>query len=113
MIQGGGYDLELERKPTRPPVQNESQNGLQNVKGAVAMARTSDPHSATAQFFINTKDNPSLDSRGAGHFGYAVFGRVASGMEIVTAIEHVPTGSQNGMRDVPEDAVVIEYVRRI
>ncbi len=112
MIQGGGYDTALVKKPVRAPVQNESKNGLKNLRGTIAMARTSDPHSATAQFFINTKDNASLDSRGENHWGYAVFGLVTAGMEVVSAIEHVETDEKNGMRDVPVDDVVIESVRR-
>ncbi len=112
MIQGGGYDKTLTRKATRPPIPNESHNGLKNTAGTVAMARTSDPHSATAQFFINTKDNASLDSKSPTQFGYAVFARVVSGLDVVTAIEHVETGEKNGMRDVPVTTVTIESIRR-
>lgn len=115
MIQGGGYDEEYERKPTRPPIASEADNGLRNVRGSVAMARTSDPHSATAQFFVNVADNPSLDHRakeGAG-WGYTVIGRVVSGMEVVDAIRTVPTGSQGPFtKDAPLDPVVIRSIRR-
>jgi peptidyl-prolyl cis-trans isomerase A (cyclophilin A) len=113
MIQGGGYDGSLVKKPVRAPVQNESKNGLKNLRGTIAMARTSDPHSATCQFFINTKDNASLDSKNENHFGYSVFGLVTAGMDVVSAIEHVDTGEKNGMRDVPTEDVVIESVRRV
>ena len=95
MIQGGGLTESMARKPTRPPVVNEADNGLKNRRGSIAMARTGDPHSATAQFFINTADNPSLDFRGKSvrGWGYCVFGRVVQGMDVVAAIEAVPTVS--------------------
>lgn len=115
MIQGGGYDAAYERKPTRAPVANEADNGLRNVRGSVAMARTGDPHSATAQFYVNVADNPSLDHRskdGAG-WGYAVIGRVVSGMEVVDAIRSVPTGSRGPFaKDAPLEPVVIRSIRR-
>lgn len=109
MIQGGGFDENLHKKPTRPPVKNEGGNGLRNERGTIAMARTRDPHSATAQFYINTVDNPSLDAaNNAGGFGYAVFGKVIEGMDVVDAIAKVPTGNRpNGMRNVPLENVVI------
>ncbi|GIX22043.1 MAG: peptidyl-prolyl cis-trans isomerase B [Gammaproteobacteria bacterium] len=115
MIQGGGFDREFNRKPTRPPVRNEADNGLSNARGTVAMARTADPHSATSQFFINTVDNRRLDFRAptARGWGYCVFGRVVEGMEVVDAIGKVPTGSRDGHADVPLDPVVIERATRL
>lgn len=110
MIQGGGFDAEMKRKSPRPPIVNEADNGLPNRTGTIAMARTADPHSASAQFFINVKDNAFLDHRGktAQGWGYCVFGKVVQGMEVVRAIENVPTTSRSGMRDVPKAPVVIE-----
>jgi cyclophilin family peptidyl-prolyl cis-trans isomerase len=110
MVQGGGMDAAMKEKPTRPPVRNEAKNGLRNSRGTIAMARTSDPHSATAQFFINIKDNHSLDFgiRGA---GYTVFGEVIQGMEVVDKIIAVPTGSKGGHDDVPLTPVVIKSAR--
>jgi peptidyl-prolyl cis-trans isomerase B (cyclophilin B) len=109
MIQGGGLDANMQRKPTQPPVINEADNGLSNRVGTIAMARTPDPHSASAQFFINVKDNLFLDHRAknAQGWGYCVFGKVVSGMDVVRAIENVPTTSRAGMRDVPQTPVVI------
>nr|WP_155320320.1 peptidylprolyl isomerase [Desulfosarcina alkanivorans] len=110
MIQGGGFDAQMNRRPTRPPIPNEADNRLPNRTGTIAMARTSDPHSATAQFFINVKDNGFLDHRGktAKGWGYCVFGKVVSGMNVVRAIEKVPTTSHSGMRDVPRTPVLIQ-----
>jgi len=110
MIQGGGFDAEMKRKSPRPPIVNEADNGLPNRTGTIAMARTADPHSASAQFFINVKDNAFLDHRGktAKGWGYCVFGKVVQGMEVVRTIENVPTTSRSGMRDVPQAPVVIE-----
>ena len=110
MIQGGGFDADMKRKPSRPPIANEADNGLSNRTGTLAMARTADPHSASAQFFINVKDNDFLDHRNktSQGWGYCVFGRVISGMEVVRAIENVPTTSRSGMRDVPKVPVVIK-----
>jgi peptidyl-prolyl cis-trans isomerase B (cyclophilin B) len=110
MIQGGGFDEQMNRKPTRPPIPNEADNRLPNLTGTIAMARTADPHSASAQFFINAKDNDFLDHRGktAKGWGYCVFGKVVSGMNVVRAIEKVPTTSRSGMRDVPKTPVVIK-----
>lgn len=110
MIQGGGMDAELKQKPTRASIQNESGNGLSNVKGSIAMARTSAPHSASAQFFINVTDNTFLDKespRGDG-WGYCVFGAVTNGMDVVEAIKAIPTGNRSGYQDVPTRDVVIE-----
>lgn len=115
MIQGGGFDAGFRQKPTRAPVVNEAQAGvkagLKNEMGTIAMARTSDPNSATAQFFINVNDNTFLnwgDARGDGH-GYAVFGKVVSGMDVVTKIVKSPTGAGGPFRsDVPREAVVIQ-----
>lgn len=116
MIQGGGFDTDFNQKTTRPPIRNEADNGLKNARGTIAMARTSDPHSATAQFYINTVDNPSLDHRaptGTG-WGYTVFGRVVEGMDTVDRIRNIPTtrgGPFPG--DVPSRTVVIESAERV
>lgn len=109
IIQGGGYTVDLEPVDTRDPIPNEADNGLSNLRGTIAMARTSDPHSATSQFFINLKDNPFLDftSETPQGWGYAVFGRVVSGMDVVDAIAGVTTGPQNGMNDTPLTPVII------
>lgn len=113
MIQGGGFDLSLSQKKTNAPIRNEANNGLRNVRYTLAMARTSDPHSATAQFFINVGDNAFLDHRSQtpSGWGYAVFGRVVSGQAVVDKIARVPTGSAGDMQDVPVDPVMIESVR--
>ncbi len=110
MIQGGGFDPKFNQKPTRPPVENEAKNGLKNDLGTVAMARTSAPHSASAQFFINGKNNDFLNAAAAQDgWGYAVFGKVVSGMDVVTKIAKMPTGAGGPFRsDVPREAVVIE-----
>ncbi len=112
MIQGGGFDEHVKRKETRAPIRNEADNGLKNLAGTIAMARTGDPHSATSQFFINTVDNPGLDytSSTPQGWGYAVFGKVTSGMDVVHTIERSKTGVVAGMRDVPLQAVVIRKV---
>ncbi len=115
MIQGGGYDPNRDRKATRDAVANEANNGLKNEVGTIAMARTSDPHSATAQFFINVKDNKFLDftAETPGGWGYAVFGKVVEGMDVVRVIEQVPTSDKGGaFRDLPNEEVVIESIRR-
>ncbi len=104
MIQGGGMDAKMVEKPTRAPIPLEAGNGLSNVRGAVAMARTSQPNSATAQFFINVVDNVRLDTYGG---GYAVFGRVVSGMEVVDKIRTVPVGDRAGHQNVPLEPVTI------
>lgn len=108
MIQGGGFTEGFQQKPTGMPIQNEAKNGLKNVRGSVAMARTSDPHSATAQFFINVKDNAFLDYPGRDGWGYCVFGKVVQGMDVVDKIRQVPTGVGGpGMPDVPKTPVLI------
>ncbi len=110
MIQGGGMDADMKQKPTRAPIKNEADNGLKNLEGAIAMARTSDPHSASAQFFINTTDNAFLDYRGPTDdgWGYCVFGKVIEGMDVVEKIEGSPTTRRQGFQDVPEEVIVIE-----
>lgn len=113
MIQGGGFTRSFQRKPTHAPIPNEADNGLKNLRGTVAMARTADPHSATAQFFINTVDNAFLDHRAPTRrgWGYAVFGRVIEGMDTVDRIAGIPTGSGGPLRrDVPARTVLIEEV---
>ena len=109
MIQGGGMTADLERKETRAPIRNEATNGLSNDRGTLAMARTNVVDSATAQFFINTVDNPGLNNRGTdpGSYGYAVFGRVTDGMDVVDEIEGVSTGRRGPFNDVPNTAVEI------
>ena len=111
MIQGGGFTQAMKQKPTHEPITNEAENGLRNRRGAIAMARTNDLHSATAQFFVNLVDNAFLDHR-PGNFGYAVFGRVAAGMDVIDKIAAVKTGRQGGHDDVPAEAVVIKSARR-
>jgi cyclophilin family peptidyl-prolyl cis-trans isomerase len=111
MIQGGGFTPELrQRQSPRPPVPNEANNGLKNVRGSVAMARTGEPHSATTQFFINLVDNPNLDftAETASGWGYAVFGKVVEGMDVVDAIASVPTTTKGRIGDVPVQPVIIE-----
>ena len=113
MIQGGGFTPDMLEKETRAPIANEASNGLKNVRGSLAMARTGDPHSASSQFFINTVDNPFLDftAETVQGYGYAVFGQVVEGLETLDAIKKVSTGSRDGYDDVPMDPVVIESVR--
>ncbi len=110
MIQGGGFEPGMKQKPTRAPIQNEAANGLKNKAYTVAMARTPDPHSASAQFFINVADNDFLDFRAAtpNEFGYCVFGRVVEGQDVVDKIRKVTTGSRGMHRDVPVEDVVIK-----
>lgn len=112
MVQGGGFDANLNKKETREPIRNEANNGLSNARGTIAMARTPDPHSATAQFFINTVDNAGLDHTAETQqgWGYAVFGKVIEGMEVVDKISKVETGTQKGMGNVPTEAVIIKKV---
>ena len=110
MIQGGGFTADMQPKPTDKAIQNESKNGLKNAKGTIAMARTSDPHSATAQFFINVNNNDNLDFPSFDGWGYAVFGKVTKGIEVVDAIVAVPTTTKAPHRDVPTDAITITKV---
>ena len=113
MIQGGGFTPKLEQKKTREPIQNEADNGLQNNRGTIAMARTGNPHSATAQFFVNLKDNGFLNHTASTPqgWGYAVFGKVVDGMDVVDAIAQVPTTTKAGYENVPVEPVVIEHAR--
>lgn len=116
MVQGGGFDKYMNRKPTHAPVQNEADNGLRNRIGTLAMARTNDPHSASSQFFINTNQNSFLDHReksSSRAWGYTVFGRVIKGMRIVNEISHVRTGFKDGMGDVPAETIEIIKARQI
>jgi peptidyl-prolyl cis-trans isomerase B (cyclophilin B) len=112
MLQGGGFDVDMKQKPTAAAIKNEANNGLKNKKYTLAMARTGDPHSATAQFFINTVDNGFLDftAESAQGWGYAVFGRVVEGMEVVDSIEKVRTGRKGFHDDVPLEDVLIQRV---
>jgi peptidyl-prolyl cis-trans isomerase A (cyclophilin A)/peptidyl-prolyl cis-trans isomerase B (cyclophilin B) len=108
MIQGGGFDKNMKQKATKPAIQNEAQNGLQNVTYSIAMARTGDPHSATSQFFINVGNNGALDYPGRDGFGYTVFGKVVSGMDVVDKIKAVPVADKGPHQNVPVTPVVIE-----
>lgn len=108
MIQGGGFDANMRQKPVREPIRLESQNGLRNLTGTVAMARTSDPHSATAQFFINVVDNSGLDFPNPDGHGYAVFGKVIDGMEVVNRIRSVTVGRQGFHQNVPREPIIIQ-----
>lgn len=108
MIQGGGFMPDMMQKATRDPIENEAANGLSNVTGSIAMARTAAPHSATAQFFINVKDNSFLDHPGQDGWGYCVFGKVIEGMDVVEQIKGVDTTNKAGHSDVPAEPVVIE-----
>jgi len=107
MIQGGGFEPGMKQKPVKAPIQNEAANGLKNDKYTIAMARTSDPNSATAQFFINVKDNDFLNYPGQDGWGYCVFGKVVEGMEVVDAIRKVKTGDRFGFQNVPLEDVII------
>ena len=113
MIQGGGMRIGLVENPTRAPIRNEADNGLKNLRGTIAMARTQEPDSATAQFFVNLKDNNFLDhtEKSPAGWGYAVFGRVILGMDVVDQIASVETGTVGGHENVPINDVVIEYAR--
>lgn len=110
MIQGGGFDTAMQQKSTRAPIKNEANNGLSNKAGTIAMARTMEPHSASAQFFINVKDNDFLDHSAPTiqGWGYTVFGVVVEGMDVVESIKNVATTSKNGHQDVPREDVIIE-----
>lgn len=112
MVQGGGFDTSMQQKPTGEPIENEADNGLSNDYGTIAMARTMEPHSATAQFFINVKDNDFLNhsSKSMQGWGYCVFGKVVEGEEVLEKIRAVPTTSRAGHQDVPVDTVIIEAV---
>ncbi|MGA7594150.1 MAG: peptidylprolyl isomerase [Gallionella sp.] len=107
MIQGGGFEPGMTQKKTNPPIKNEAANGLKNDKYTIAMARTGDPNSATAQFFINVKDNDFLNYPGQDGWGYCVFGKVVEGQEVVDAIRNVKTGNRSGFQDVPLEDVII------
>lgn len=113
MIQGGGFEAGLKQKPTRPPIDNEANNGLRNARGTVAMARTSEPHSATSQFFINVSDNDFLNFTAPtpSGWGYCVFGRVTEGMDVIDAIKGTATASRGGHSDVPVNDIIITAVR--
>jgi peptidyl-prolyl cis-trans isomerase B (cyclophilin B) len=113
VIQGGGFESGMRQKPTHPPIQNEADNKKRNIRGSVAMARTSDPHSATSQFFINLADNDFLNYTASTPegWGYCVFGQVIEGMHVVDRIKGVPTGSKLGFKDVPLTDVLIENVQ--
>ena len=113
VVQGGGFTANMTEKATRPPIQNEATNGLRNLRGTVAMARTQSLRSATSQFYFNVSSNPDLDHQGFSprDFGYAVFGRVLSGMDVVDRISAVPTHVSAGMEDVPVDPVLITAVK--
>lgn len=115
MVQGGGFDAELKKKTTHDPISNEADNGLKNDRGTIAMARTSDPHSATAQFFINHVDNDFLNhkSRDSRGWGYCVFGKVTAGMKTVDAIADVFTKTRNGMQNVPEETIMISRASKL
>ncbi|MCP4951606.1 MAG: peptidyl-prolyl cis-trans isomerase [Proteobacteria bacterium] len=112
VIQGGGMESGMKEKPTQKPIENEADNGLKNVTGSICMARTNDPHSATSQFFINLKDNQFLDhtEKSPQGWGYAVFGQVTDGMDVVEAIAAVQTGNAGFHQDVPVEDIVVEKV---
>ena len=115
MIQGGGFDATFNQKSTHAPIQNEADNGVANAEGTIAMARTGDPHSATGQFFINLKNNTFLNHTGKNPhgWGYAVFGKVTEGMDVVNTIKGVDTGVRSMHADVPKQDVLIEQIRRV
>lgn len=112
MIQGGGLSADMKNKKGHEPIKNEATNGLKNKRGTLSMARTNDINSATSQFFVNVADNDFLDNK-PGSYGYAVFGRIDSGMEVIDAIAAVKTGNRGGHQDVPVEPIVIESVTRI
>lgn len=111
MVQGGGFDAGMAHKAGHSPIRNEAQNGLKNLRGTLAMARTNDPHSATSQFFVNLVDNDFLNSR-PGNVGYAVFGRIAGGIDVIDRIAKVKTGRRHGHDDVPAETVLVKAARR-
>ena len=112
MVQGGGFTADMEQKATQAPIDNEANNGLKNARGTIAMARTQDPHSATAQFFINVQDNVFLNHTGENMqgWGYTVFGKITDGEDVLDKIRCVQTGSQAGHQDVPVEPIIIESV---
>ena len=112
VIQGGGFTEDMNQKKTKPPIKNEADNGLKNERGTLSMARTSDVNSATSQFFVNLKDNEFLDHQ-RGNFGYAVFARIADGMDVIDKIADVETGRRRGFDDVPVEPVIMTRVRRV
>jgi cyclophilin family peptidyl-prolyl cis-trans isomerase len=112
MIQGGGFKADMSQKPVRKPIANEAANGLRNRRGSLAMARTNDINSATAQFFVNLVDNDFLDHTGPGNYGYAVFGKVTSGMEVIDQIAKVATTTRSGHQNVPAADVIITKASR-
>jgi peptidyl-prolyl cis-trans isomerase A (cyclophilin A) len=111
MIQGGGFTEDMQQKPTQDPIKNEADNGLKNERGTLSMARTSDIHSATSQFFLNVADNAFLD-HGGRDFGYAVFGKVVEGMDVADDIVQVPTGGKGGHQDVPLEPIIVRSAKR-
>lgn len=114
MIQGGGFTTDMDQKPTSKPIENEADNGLNNERGTIAMARTPDPHSASAQFFINVNDNDFLNfrSKTPSGYGYCVFGKVTKGMDVVDAIKAVKTGNKEGHQDVPVEPILINSAKK-
>jgi cyclophilin family peptidyl-prolyl cis-trans isomerase len=112
VIQGGGFTEDMTQKKNHPPIKNEADNGVKNTRGTLSMARTNDINSATSQFFVNLKDNDFLDHT-RGNFGYAVFGKVTEGMDVIDKIAAVKTGRRRGFEDVPLDPVVMTSVRRV
>ena len=112
VIQGGGFTEDMSQKKNHPPIKNEADNGVKNTRGTLSMARTNDINSATSQFFVNLKDNDFLDHT-RGNFGYAVFGKVTEGMDVIDKIAAVKTGRRRGFEDVPLDPVIMTSVRRV
>jgi cyclophilin family peptidyl-prolyl cis-trans isomerase len=112
VIQGGGFTEDMSQKKNHPPIKNEADNGVKNARGTLSMARTNDINSATSQFFVNLKDNDFLDNS-RGNFGYAVFGKVTEGMDVIDKIAAVKTGRRKGFEDVPLDPVIMTSVRRV
>lgn len=113
VIQGGGFTEDMTQKATRAPIANEATNGLRNLRGTLSMARTNDINSATSQFFVNLVDNAFLDHQGPRNYGYAVFGRVVEGMDVIDRIAAVPTGRRRGHDDVPLEPVVVRRASRV
>ena len=113
MIQGGGFTADMKQKPTRKPIENEAANGVKNLRGSLSMARTSEVNSASSQFFVNLVDNAFLDHQGPRNYGYAVFGRVVDGLDVIDAIAAVKTGRRGGHDDVPTEPVVVTSARRM